>query len=456
MAWYVVKDGGTATGDNGRYATQPTGSFATLGAANYYASITAANAATTSPAANDFIIISDLHSNISAASKTFLGIDPPSIIYISVDDANMENGRTSGNRAAIGTTGSSSDLFINNAIVSGMDLSTGDNIALNSQAGCIVQDCTFSFAGSSDALAASGDGQSGVIIDSDINFLHAEGNVLIAGGSVLTILGGSITKPTGGHITSGGFTAGGGNLYMKGVDCSTIDNVLFKDVGATSANDDTIEIFVDLCQLASGVAFTNEEFASTNHRLIIQRSSDSDATAEYQYHIHAFGGDLNQDTSKFRGEDEAFPISSQKISYEIITNSSASLGSPFWFIFPDVKGIQLSAVANKKIALSITSAVTLTDLDVYIRVTYPDGTNYAVANRLLTCPVNIASCIDYMATGTELDTDTGSSWTGALANEYIMEVDTASLAGSDSTPEIIVYVTKPSTTFYISSEPQVS
>ena len=50
MAYYYVKNGGTATGDAGRYATQQTGSFATLGAANYYNNIEAAILATTPPA----------------------------------------------------------------------------------------------------------------------------------------------------------------------------------------------------------------------------------------------------------------------------------------------------------------------------------------------------------------------------------------------------------------------
>ena len=47
MAYYYVKNGGTATGDAGRYATQQTGSFATLGTANYYNDIITAIAATT-------------------------------------------------------------------------------------------------------------------------------------------------------------------------------------------------------------------------------------------------------------------------------------------------------------------------------------------------------------------------------------------------------------------------
>ena len=39
MAFYYVKNGGTAIGDAGRYATKQTGSFAGLGAANYYGAI---------------------------------------------------------------------------------------------------------------------------------------------------------------------------------------------------------------------------------------------------------------------------------------------------------------------------------------------------------------------------------------------------------------------------------
>ncbi len=41
-SYYYFKNGGTATGDAGRYTTQQTGSFTTLGSSNYYNDLNAA------------------------------------------------------------------------------------------------------------------------------------------------------------------------------------------------------------------------------------------------------------------------------------------------------------------------------------------------------------------------------------------------------------------------------
>ena len=94
MAYYYVKSGGTATGDDGRYASQQTGSFAALGASGYYDNISAAIVATTPPILGDFINPSDLHfHSYGGIGQTFAG----DFILASVDDVNIYNSLTSGN-----------------------------------------------------------------------------------------------------------------------------------------------------------------------------------------------------------------------------------------------------------------------------------------------------------------------------------------------------------------------
>ena len=126
------------------------------------------------------------------------------------------------------------------------------------------------------------------------------------------------------------------------------------------------------------------------------------------------------------------------------------------FNFSDAKGILLTQAGNKKIALSITSASALTDKDVYLVASYPDATNYTTINELTTAPTTDGGALDFLATATALTTDLSSTWTGGLAFNYILEVDTTSLAGQDSAPHIQVLITKPSATFYLTSDPQVS
>jgi len=93
MAFYYVKSGGTATGDAGRAASARTGSFATMGASAYYASmvdiIGGGAVPTTAAAAGDTICVSDLHSHDTIASTSY--VFPDKLKALSVDDANAEN-----------------------------------------------------------------------------------------------------------------------------------------------------------------------------------------------------------------------------------------------------------------------------------------------------------------------------------------------------------------------------
>ena len=227
---------------------------------------------------------------------------------------------------------------------------------------------------------------------------------------------------------------------------------LLSGVGASESTEDLVSVRMDLCKIDSGVAFTNTTFKSYNQRALFTRCSDSSAAAEYQYHLHAFGGDVDDDSVIFRNEDEAFTESNQKISYKIVTNSDASLGSPLWFDFPVLRYSRLSAGATDTLRFYITSNTALTDKDIYIEVSYPDGTNKQTPNFLSSAPTTIGGTLDLMVAGTILTTDASSSWTGALSNLYQIDVDTSVDAGSDCQPIVKVYVTLPSVTIQIASE----
>jgi len=451
MAYYYVKNGGTATGDAGRYASQQTGSFATLGAANYYNDIAAAIAATTAPVAGDFINPSDLHSFSTASSITYTGLTPPYFDIICVDDANIGQPRTSGNRGSEATTGSAPDINLNNVFFSGITLSSGDTITAANN--CKLIDSELIINGSSNRFLTSGDGAAVNLIGCDVVFDQASSSFSISGGGNLTIVGGAVTTNAVSlnSFLSGGATAGGLDCFVYGVDLSSISGTILDSVGGSTA-EDSINCAFDMCKLASGVSFDNEDFKRINQRALFTRCSDASAAAEYQYHLHAFGGDVDDDTTIYRNEDEPFTESNQKISYKVVTNSDASLGSPLWLDFPISRYSELSAGATDVLSFYITSATALTDKDIYIEVSYPDGTNKQTPNFISTGPLTVGGTIDLMATGTTLTTDATSTWTGALANLYQIDVSTAGDPGSDCQPTIKVYITKPSTTFYIASE----
>jgi hypothetical protein len=251
---------------------------------------------------------------------------------------------------------------------------------------------------------------------------------------------------------SAGFTNGGGTVIAKGCDLSAVTGTLIADVGGDASVDDMINIHFDMCKLASGVAFTNEAFKSYNQRALFTRCSDSSAAAEYQYHLHAFGGDVDDDSAIYRNEDEAFTESNQKISYKIVTNSDASLGSPLWLDFPVLRYSKLATGATDTLRFYLTSATALTDKDIYIEVSYPDGTNKQTPNFISSAPTTVGGTLDLMATGTTLTTDGTSTWTGGLTNKYQIDVSTAGDAGADCQPIVKVYVTLPSVTIQIASE----
>jgi len=450
MADYIVKSGGSAAGDAGRYTSEQTGSFATLGAANYYGSISLAEAATTTPVSGDRVLFSDVHA-FSTSSSIGFGIE--GVLYICVSDLAMEDSRRSGNRGMEFSTGTA-DVIISDSFITGMLIKSGDDIRITRDAK--IQDSILNVTGSADvALFMSDDGLSVDLIESAISCDNSAGvPVLIRGGSILKMTGGSIETLSAGipFLTNGGFINGGASMYFKGVDLTNIITTIIANVGNDHVADDSIEIKFDMCKIAPGVAFTNEDFKSYNQRLLATRCSDSSAAAEYQYHLHAFGGDVDDDSAIFRNEDEAFTESNQKISYKIVTNSDASLGSPLWFDFPVLRYSRLSAGATDTLRFYITSNTALTDKDIYIEISYPDGTNKQTPNFLTSAPATVGGTLDLMATGTTLTTDGASSWTGALSNLYQIDVDTSVDVGSDCQPIVKVYVTLPSVTIQIASE----
>lgn len=453
MAYYYVKNGGTATGDGGRYASQQAGSFAGLGATGYYDNIQdAIDNATTTPTSGDYILVSDLHSFTAAGLITITGTSSNPFFVVSVDDANIDAGRTSSNRASE-TAGGTADVVFSNVFISGVRLFTQDDNII--QGNCVLYDCSLAASGSPDRLlSVASDGSSVRLIGGELDG-GSNANTLplhVQNGGLIEMINVDIVSTTSlNFLTDRGFVAGGGTIHATGCNLSAVTGTLISNVGSSQSVDDNIDVHFDMCEIAAGVSFTNETFKSYDQRALFTRCTDSSAAAEYQYHLHAFGGDVDDDSAIFRNEDPAFEDSAQKISYKIVTNTDASLGSPLWFEFPNNRWAELSAGASDTLRVYVTSNDVLTDKDIYIEVSYPDGTNKQVSNLASSAPKTVGGTLDLMAAGTTLTTDGSSSWTGALSNLYQIDVDTSGDAGSDTVPLVKVYITKPSTTIQISS-----
>lgn len=458
MSDYIVKDDGTASGDTGRYAAgSQSGSFATLGTANYYASFAAALAATTAPASGDRILFSDLHAfNDSSATNDSFSVG---IQIICVDDANMDAARTSGNRGKITNSlaAGSSPMTEANMVASGIEIEPNDDMIFVSGNNILIDSKLVIDGGRLDITTAQN--VSLTLRESELALNQASGDIRITGGCTFRMYGGSITTTSAGitnFMNTSSAGVGGMNLEIVGANAEAITGTLFSNIGGNASTDDLINIFMDMCKLASGVTHFNEVFKNQMHRGLITRSSDVSADAEFQYHLRAFGGDVEDDSTIRRADDLAFEDSGTIISYEIITNSDANIGAPLWFDLPWRTWAELATGATDTLRFFLASTTTLTNKDIWIELIYPDGTNKQTPNFFASSNNTVGGVIDLMAAGTTLTTDSGSDWRdggSALTghNEYQIDVTTSGDVGADTVPIVRVYVGKPSVTIQLAS-----
>lgn len=454
MADYIVKDNGVGTGDAGRYTTPQTGSFATLGTANYYASITAAFAATTPPAAGDRILVSDLHAFSQAPALAYTGVATLDIHIICVDDANMDASRTSGNMGS--ETSTTTNVTPTDLFLSGIELVTNNNFLIRGMV--VLIDSKLSTTNPADLIAPNADNTALILRNSELALNDTGSYIVCNSGALINMMGGSVTTTSLGIVSlfSGGSNNGGMTVIFKGVDLTSVTGTLIANVGATAADDDTINIHFDMCKTASGVAFTNETFTHLAHRALFTRCSDVSTDAEYQYYLQAFGGSVEDDSTIRRADDPAFEDSGTIISYKIITDSNANVGAPLWFDLPWHAWAALSAGATDTLRFFLASTVALTNKDIWIELIYPDGTNKQTPNFISSANNTVGGVIDLMATGTTLTTDAASDWrdgASALAghNEYQIDVTASGDVGADTVPIVRVYIGKPSTTIQFAS-----
>lgn len=458
MAWFYVKNGGTATGDAGRYGTEQTGTFAALGAAGYYNDIEAALAATTAPTTGDFVLVSDLHSHTYGAAVTITGITPSNFTIACVDDANIDAYRTTGNRGLEQTPGTAADYTLSDVSVWGMEFSTGDDVV--SVGNCFYRDCKFTIPGNGDKFSLfGGDRQSAWLDDCEVALNDAGASFLVLNGNVVHMNGGSVTTTSGGVtalIDSDSSFNGGLHMFFSGVDLTAVTGTLFSGVGL-NATDDTINVRFDRCRLASGVAFTDEQFRFFGQRAEFTRCSDDNNASEYQYHLTAFGGQVDDDSVIYRNEDSAFTDSNVKISYKAVTNSDCSVQEPLWFDFPITRRSDLASASSDVLRFYIASTDALTDVDVYVVVQYPDGTTRAQVNQLSSAPSSsFTTALNPLSTPTALTADVSSDWRNGggafVGNEYLIDIDTSLDAGASCVPSVRIFITKPSSTIQIASE----
>lgn len=435
MSYFYVKNSlGTRTTGGG--LTKQTGSFTSLGAASVYAKIE--DAITDGATSGDFICVSDAHQySATSAHITYSGPTTGGdfLYIISVDDANCDT-YSKATAYQEKTATASYDIGVSSGIfMYGIYLETADQITLTYS--MYFYECTFYHTNVS-YINVNGDGI-GAVFRSCVFSPAANNYMQISGGSVVQLFGCTVNWTT--SLTWQGYGNGGGTIIAKGCDLSSISGSVINSAGSYYSGDDAIQAHIIGCKLHASASFANEDLLSINQRVHASNSSDSSAAAEYQIHLTARGGVLNDETSFYRDGSTAFP-SATKISLKCVTNTYATRSSPFWFDMPS-RYSALSSTSTDKISIYLLTSATLYDSDVWAELVYPDGTNKQLYTFLSTMHGNV---LDTNGTGLTANTET---WTGRTTeNRYQIDLDTSGDAGADCVPIIRVYVAKASSTIY--------
>lgn len=442
MAYYVVGPGGTAAGDAGRHVTQPTGTLAAFGAANYYASMDDAFAATTVPVSADSIIVAKTQNETITSTSNWsiaAGVDSELQIF-SVDELALDQ-QDSG--AAIGWSGGLDLRVQGNLTFFGITLNIGNDINVLESTRVLFINCDIVLTGNGDQIFINAQGACAILKNTTITstFVNANTGVFCINGSFIMDGGAVVTSidPLQNFIRGG--DTGGITMLLNGVDLREVTTNIFGGFGA-SASDDTCVFEMSNCAINGTVSFVEEDFGQLCQTFEASNCSIGTADAYHQYYFQARGGFLQSNSTIFRSEDTAF-FDNSKISLQVEANSAVTRTRPFEFKLPTAF-LELSNVSTDTIRIRFVSTSVLTNADLWAEIYCRDGTTLPLYNSF----INRVS--DILGTGTTHTVDTGSDWRdggGPLTgyNEYLMDIDTSSNPCADSIPSIKIFIATPST-----------
>lgn len=449
MAFYYIKSGGTATGDAGRYGSQQTGSFAALGAANYYDNIKAAMSATTPPVSGDIGFCSHLHSHTYTANNSYTGTTLGEFIHwVSVSDTSIDSYLAGSSEVA----SDGFDLsFTGRNSFTGIDLMSGDDVDITSQnTQVIVTNGSIGVDGGNDIIRIAGDGAGLVLNNSALVCKGSSASVDMSNASYLEMNGGVVV--TDDRFLFSNWDSGGAKVKLCGTDLTQVSSYIVRFVGGSPTTDDLIDIQLIGCNMnPTGSGLVEEEFTNLSHRFTAFNSSKTSAGAEYQFFVRTMQGDAvdESDSGIHRAESTPFP-SGARVSIKATTKAEVSKFNPLIIDLPSVFAAFSSGVTDTiRVYFAVINTTSLTDTNAWVELIYPDGTVKQQYNLISNRNADI------LAAGTSHTDDSGAStWKNGGVdlvgyNEYRMDIDTSSDAGSDGVPIVRIHIAEPSIDVYI-------
>lgn len=474
MAHFYVKNGGTATGDGGRYATRQTGSFAALGASGYYKSLVDVMSTPTTPVGpGDYIYVSDTHSFTYAATtvignNTLQESTDGGAIIISVSDTAIDTYSRgayeylNSNTAEYGFK-DCTDFY-------GMDFDTTGWFSLDATfhgADHMWSDCTFNQrVGTTRSVLMDLVYNNGVGFFKDCTFTlddTSQDGFYYHMGSSHYLHGGLMQSQGAGNFRDVArmFTVGFHIIQVMGMDLTKMDDEIINATWSAPSG----EVRAERNQINTAISNPNGITpGSENSKKLVPfggnwHCADTSASAKYEHNVVPFMGQARQiefDTAFYRDNATAVLNTSQKGSYKFVSNTNVSTWFEGAFNLPEMF-VEASTTAEDTITVYLLSADTLTDNDVWLEVDAPDATNanervfYITAGSV---PTGKTFIDPLPGAGTTLTTD-ASTWTGRTTeNRY--KIDLTLTGAGDGMVNIRVHFAKPSSTIYVCNTVELS
>jgi hypothetical protein len=453
--FYVNSGGLLAASADTPYTSQQTGTFPS--AANCYASVNAAlsSAKTTDPDHGDYVLIADTYDDNYTITTDIVGKSQSrgaGVALISVDANNCEKYKRG---ATVSTTGGSASLQLyGTLLVAGIDFEPDDNFSALGEENITLYDCSTTASGSGDVVfgCTSMDGHLRAI-KTTFNFNDAGVAGLRFGNGIFHFI--NCDFQTTASYTNGcvikSFDTNHWHVHFIGCDFSGVAFDYIIDYNEALPSPYANAVYIKNCEKHTSSDWVQSTSLGHGGNIRhITNSGDSTGGSEYQYYYETAEGKVEEDTGIYRDGSAPWLVSGQQVSYKVTTASTGD-GNPFFFELPSLRYTKLSSTATDTLRLHITTAVTLTDGDIWAEAIYPDGTVLYQTNTITTpeAEAYVPASFRNIAAST-LSTNT-ESWTGALSNRYHIDINTSQDPGSDSAPMIRVWVSKPSTTLYICS-----
>ena len=462
MAWYLAKNDGNATADNGRYTSEQTGSFASIGASGYYDSIQSAMGATTAPAAGDFILCSHLHNHSTISAITYTGINNSTPLnIISVDDT-AANVRKKGAKETCTSSGNDINWSTNNSswFIYGMEFVTNDDINFAVGGGkFLLRNCVLSAGGTSDRLILATTAIEGLALrfeGCEFNFGHTNANLGSIGSAIIEMVG---CFTSGSAITNlfNDFGLNNGcQVYAWGCDFNSMSSTANIVSNGGGANGDDNNIFKAYnCRIPSSATIV-EETLTLQHPYTEIEFIGVDDTDASRYHYQKPHGTVVSDTTTYRTSSAAVEGAANAFSYKIDTASGVSIYDPFRWELPAAIYKDVSETASDQLTLHITTDGSLDSADIALYGGASDSTTNTLMNFTSTAPkVELHDFLmDDSNAGSALTTTSGE-WTSGKTNTYSLTI-TFSNADADSPllPYywLEVYVSTGANSIYVDNE----